>query len=145
MAEEFGSSQKKPSRLWYLLPIFFGIVGGIAAYLLVQDKDKKFARKLLIVGIVLTVVYIVIPLLIGLISIQYFWSNPLAEKRQATLNYQKLCSAWNETGCSGNPSDELCKAAVGHIATQFFPLNTQKCSDVSSDSIQILRQACCGK
>jgi archaellum component FlaF (FlaF/FlaG flagellin family) len=60
VVEEFGVSQKRPSKLYYLLPIFLGILGGVAAYLLVKDRDKKFAKKLLIVGIIMTVVFIVI-------------------------------------------------------------------------------------
>jgi cytochrome bd-type quinol oxidase subunit 1 len=50
----------RPSGLWYLIPILFGILGGIAAYLMLKDRDKDFAKKLLIVGIVMTVIWVVV-------------------------------------------------------------------------------------
>lgn len=58
-----GSGEKKPSKWWYLLPIFLGILGGIAAYLLVKDRDKEFAKRLVIVGIVMTVVWMLVPVI----------------------------------------------------------------------------------
>lgn len=45
MEEEFKVS--KPSRLWYLFPIFFGLLGGILGYFLIRDRDKKFAKRLI--------------------------------------------------------------------------------------------------
>lgn len=47
---------EKPTKLWYLIPIFFGIVGGIIGYFAVKDNDQKLANNLLIIGIVMTLI-----------------------------------------------------------------------------------------
>lgn len=72
-----GESQysKKPSKWWYLLPLFLGILGGIAAYLLLQDRDKYFAKKTLIFGIVMTIIFVVLPP-VALYSIGVFTPPP---------------------------------------------------------------------
>ena len=133
MAEEFGTSRSKPSRLWYLLPIFFGIVGGIATYLLVQDKDKKFARKLLIVGIILTVVYIVVPLSIGLISLQYFWGIPLAQKQQAVQSVQTFTNTINQL------NDNILSAiATGNAQSMNIPNGAVWVINTSDNSISAM-------
>jgi hypothetical protein len=46
--------------LWYLIPILLGVVGGVIAYLLVKDEDKKFAKRLLRIGIIITIITIII-------------------------------------------------------------------------------------
>jgi hypothetical protein len=43
---------EKPSGLWYLVPFFFGIIGGIVAYVGTKDRDKSMAINLLVFGIV---------------------------------------------------------------------------------------------
>jgi uncharacterized membrane protein len=101
-------------------------------------------NKIILIIAIIVIVAIVIFFILPYFSVQYFWSGPLEKKRQDIANFQKLCGEWNTTGCSGNPSDELCKAAVGKIATTFFPLDTKKCGDVSDDAIAVLRTACCG-
>ena len=99
-----------------------------------------------IVLLILVVVLVVVVFKLLPIFFAYFlWFSPLQEKRQNEINYQNLCKEWNATGCNENPSDDLCKAGAGHIDTTIYPLNTTKCSDVSSEGIQILRQACCRK
>jgi hypothetical protein len=72
MAEGFEIEIKKPSRLYYLLPIFLGLLGGIAGYLLVQDRDKNFARRLLIAGIIMTVIWILVWVFVPAI-LSYMW------------------------------------------------------------------------
>jgi uncharacterized membrane protein YvbJ len=58
------SHQTRKSRWWYLVPIFFGILGGIVAYLLLQDDDKELAKKCLVLGIVVTCIMIAIYFLV---------------------------------------------------------------------------------
>ena len=41
-----------PSFLWYLVPFFFGILGGIVGYVGVRDRDENMASVLLLFGIV---------------------------------------------------------------------------------------------
>ena len=58
------------SAAWYLVPLFFGILGGIIAWAVTKDKDPKRARNLLIFGLVWTLV----PVLIGLAV--FFYTAP---------------------------------------------------------------------
>ena len=44
-------SGEKPTSLWYLVPFFFGIIGGILGYIGTEDKDKDMAHNLLVFGI----------------------------------------------------------------------------------------------
>lgn len=46
-------SSIKRSRLWYLLPIFLSIVGGIIAYFVLKGSDPIIARNTLWVGVIL--------------------------------------------------------------------------------------------
>ncbi len=57
-----------PSWLWYLVPLGFGIFGGIIGYYAIVDRNKEMAKMLLITGIIITVVSalisnIVVPIL----------------------------------------------------------------------------------
>lgn len=62
----------KPSKLWYLLPIVLGIIGGfwgtliglligisggLIGYIAFRNKDKKIAKNLLVVGILSTGIF----------------------------------------------------------------------------------------
>ena len=46
----------KPTALWYLVPFFFGIIGGIIAYVGTKDEDRGMADSLLIFGIIWTII-----------------------------------------------------------------------------------------
>jgi hypothetical protein len=52
--------EAKTSKLWYLVPILFGLIGGLVCYLILKDKDKKMAKNLLIVGLVISVLLIAV-------------------------------------------------------------------------------------
>ncbi|MGI0011627.1 MAG: hypothetical protein ACREAE_09535 [Nitrosopumilaceae archaeon] len=54
------TSTKRPSSVWYLLPIFFGIIGGLIMFFVIKDEDRKMAKKGLIVGIILSFIGIII-------------------------------------------------------------------------------------
>ncbi|HKZ95104.1 MAG TPA: hypothetical protein VJ249_11080 [Candidatus Bathyarchaeia archaeon] len=49
-----------PSLLWYLVPFFFGILGGIVAYVAVKDRDEGMAFGLLVFGLIWTVVEVIL-------------------------------------------------------------------------------------
>jgi len=51
---------ESPSLMWYLVPFFFGILGGIVAYVAVKDKDEDMAFGLLLFGIIWTVIAVVL-------------------------------------------------------------------------------------
>ena len=48
------------SQAWYLVPFFFGILGGIVAYVGVKDDDRDMADNLLLFGILWTFALIVL-------------------------------------------------------------------------------------
>lgn len=44
--------EESPTALWYLIPFFFGLIGGFVAYIGVKDRDESMATNLLVFGIV---------------------------------------------------------------------------------------------
>ena len=45
--------ERQRSNLWYLLPIFFGIIGGIIAYFALRRDDRQKAKKCMYLGLIL--------------------------------------------------------------------------------------------
>ena len=63
----FGNTiARRRSDLWYILPIFGGLIGGLIAWFAVKYDDPRKGRNCLILGIILTAIPIV------LISIPFF-------------------------------------------------------------------------
>lgn len=54
---------KKPTYFWFLVPFFFGIIGGIIGYVWTKDEDNGFATGLLVYGLVWTICLVIIWLL----------------------------------------------------------------------------------
>lgn len=48
--------QKKRSRLWYLLPIFLHVIGGLIAYSALRESDHTIAKNSLWLGIILSAI-----------------------------------------------------------------------------------------
>ncbi len=63
-------SQKstKTSGAWWLLPIIFGLMGGLVAWIVVHDKDEGKAKSMLIVGIVMTFVWALVVVAFSLLG-----------------------------------------------------------------------------
>jgi hypothetical protein len=59
-------SLKKRSAWWYLLPIFFSIIGGVIAYFVLKEDDPKLAKNCLILGIVITIAGFFVGFFMGL-------------------------------------------------------------------------------
>ena len=53
-------NEKIRSRWWYLVPILFGLVGGIIGYFALRKDDPKKAKNCLIIGGILTIINIVV-------------------------------------------------------------------------------------
>ena len=53
-------NEKIRSRWWYLVPIIFGLVGGVIGYFALRKDDPKKAKNCLIIGGILTIVNIVV-------------------------------------------------------------------------------------
>jgi len=51
--------------MWYLLPIFVGLIGGIITYWILRHDDPKKAKNCLYIGIVLAIIGIVVNILIA--------------------------------------------------------------------------------
>ena len=52
------SEIKNRSGLWYLLPLLFGIIGGVIAWFVIKDNDPKKAKNCLYLGLVLLIIEI---------------------------------------------------------------------------------------
>lgn len=65
---------ERPTPLWYLLPLLFGILGGIIGYVAVKNEDEEMAINLLIFGIVMFLILLIIIMAIGfhLMSLSLF-------------------------------------------------------------------------
>ena len=57
--------EKTRSNAWFLLPIFFGMIGGIIAYFILRKDDPRKARNCLYVGIVFMMMGIILNIVIG--------------------------------------------------------------------------------
>jgi uncharacterized membrane protein len=51
--------EHRRSGLWYILPIIFGIIGGVIAYFVIKQDDPDKAKNCLYLGIVLLIINIV--------------------------------------------------------------------------------------
>jgi len=58
---EYGKTR---SNLWYILPIFVGLIGGVIAFLILRKDDPKKAKNCLYLGMVLAAVGIILNILI---------------------------------------------------------------------------------
>jgi len=50
----------KPTKLWYLVPFFFGLLGGLVAYIGVRDQDRDIATNLLAFSIFITIIDVIL-------------------------------------------------------------------------------------
>jgi len=56
--------ERPRSNWWYLLPIFFSLIGGIIAYFAIRRDDSKKAKNCLYLGLILTGIGIVFNILL---------------------------------------------------------------------------------
>ena len=61
------NEERRPSNLWYLVPFFFGVIGGLIGYVGTKDDDRDMAINLLVFGIFVSLVsaFIVWLLIVG--------------------------------------------------------------------------------
>ncbi|AFS82685.1 hypothetical protein [Candidatus Nitrosopumilus sediminis] len=57
--------EKIRSNVWFLLPIFFGVIGGIIAFFILRKDDPRKAKNCLYLGIAFMVFGIILNLFIG--------------------------------------------------------------------------------
>ena len=55
---DMGITTSRPAgRIWYLLPLLFGILGGIIAYAVIRHRNPRRARNILILTIIMGFLY----------------------------------------------------------------------------------------
>ncbi len=59
------SYEKHRSRLWFLMPIIFGLIGTAIAYFVLRDDDPKLAKNCLYLGLVLFAIGILMSVIIN--------------------------------------------------------------------------------
>lgn len=70
---------KRRSSLWFLLPIFFNVIGGVIAYFIIKDDDPRKAKNCLLLGIILTAISVaifIVPIWIGISLLPHFEMMP---------------------------------------------------------------------
>ena len=56
---------KTRSNAWFLLPIFFGVIGGIIAFFILRQDDPQKAKNCLYLGIVFMLIGIIFNIVIA--------------------------------------------------------------------------------
>ena len=56
--------EKTRSNLWFLLPIFLGLIGGIVAFFVLRQDDPKKAKNFLYLGIILAIIGLMFNILV---------------------------------------------------------------------------------
>tara|TARA_B100000929_G_scaffold100536_1_gene79246 strand:+ start:8235 stop:8459 length:225 start_codon:yes stop_codon:yes gene_type:complete len=51
--------ERKRSNWWYLVPILFGIIGGIIGYFALRRDEPQKAKKCLYLGLIFTLINII--------------------------------------------------------------------------------------
>jgi len=59
-------SERSRSNAWFLLPIFFGMIGGIIAFFVLRHDDPRKARNCLYLGIIFMMIGIMVNVLISM-------------------------------------------------------------------------------
>lgn len=67
--------KNRGSIAWYLLPIFFGFVGGMAMFFVLKDEDRQLAKNGVKVGAILTIVLIFVIALLWSVLFASLLSN----------------------------------------------------------------------
>ena len=61
--------ERNPSKAWYLLPIFFGLLGGLAMYFVIKDDNRQMAKNGLMLSIILTIAGIVVVIIVNAVAL----------------------------------------------------------------------------
>ncbi len=73
--QQYSQSTQSAGGIWYLLPIFFGLLGGIIAWALIRNRNSDRARNCLILGTIVTSVPIIAVYLGTLLSPNILFSG----------------------------------------------------------------------
>ncbi|KAG2474717.1 MAG: hypothetical protein NPMRTH4_140003 [Nitrosopumilales archaeon] len=53
-------NDRKPTNQLFMLPLFLGLLGGVLMYFIAKKDDRKMAVQGLIVGIIVSIIFITI-------------------------------------------------------------------------------------
>ena len=56
--------EKSRSNWWFLLPIFFSLIGGLIAYFVLRQDDPKKAKNCLYLGIILQIIGLMVNIIV---------------------------------------------------------------------------------
>ena len=62
--KELSQPEKIRSNIWFLLPILFGIIGGIIAFFILRQDDPRKAKNCLYLGTIFMVIGIIFNVII---------------------------------------------------------------------------------
>jgi len=57
--------EKPRSNAWFLLPIFFGVIGGIIAFFILRHDDPRKSKNCLYLGIIMMIIGIIFNIFIA--------------------------------------------------------------------------------
>jgi prolipoprotein diacylglyceryltransferase len=67
--------KNRGSITWYLLPIFFGFLGGMAMFFVLKDEDRQLAKNGVKLGAILTIVWVFVIALLWSVLFASLLSN----------------------------------------------------------------------
>jgi len=82
---------KNTSKFWYLLPILFGIIGGVIAYFVLRKSNSRKARNCLLIGIGLMIIGIGFN-----VAIEFTLTDEQKEERKRESEERRLEKEKNE-------------------------------------------------
>jgi prolipoprotein diacylglyceryltransferase len=77
--------KNRGSITWYLLPIFFGFLGGMAMFFVLKDEDRQLAKNGVKVGAILTIVWVFVIALLWSVLFASLLSNLTTTGAMTTL------------------------------------------------------------
>ena len=57
--------ERPRSSAWYLVPILFGIIGGVIAFLYLRNKDPPKAKNCIYIGFAMMIIGIIVNILLA--------------------------------------------------------------------------------
>ena len=99
---------QKRSKRWYLLPIFFHIIGGIISYYALRNDDKKLAQNCLKLGVILLLVNIGVAITVGVYEEFEREKNP--NSNNPYLSCPDCSNQITIVSGSGNSASDACVA-----------------------------------
>ena len=99
------------SSVWYVMPLFFGVIGGLIVWMTKKDDDHAKAKRMLVLGIVISILYVAI---IVYSQITFYDTQMNTPQFLQDANYTKYC----DTHFSQPPTNCMVKDQYGVPITE---------------------------